>query len=146
MNDTESDAEEEEEDDENMNDDDVCDPNASKSPMSAVDSQESAGESETEESLDPALVFDRNPDDLSDSPDTPTTESGTTLILPGVKRTLYVPPPLPPDDLMSSDDEDQEGSWGQRFNSFGDGAENLEPPYRKTIVTTTQFLDSIAVY
>ena len=83
------------------------DPNVSKSPMSAVDSQEDeSGESESEESLDPAPIHDRNPDDMSDSPGT---ESGTTLILPGVKRTVYFPPTPPEDESMSSDDEEEEG-------------------------------------
>eukprot|EP00435_Cladocopium_sp_Y103_P048336 s3204_g14.t1 len=115
--DTEPDVEEEMEDEEVMSDANACDPMASKSPMSVVDSQEDeSGESKSEECVDPALVFDRNPDDLSDSP---TTESGTTLVLPGVKRTLVFPPTRTPttdepmtsdDENHGSDDENQEGS------------------------------------
>ena len=124
--DTESDPEEEESEGE-MVDDEVCDPNASKSPMSAVDTDEESGESESEECLDPALMDDRNPDDL---PDTHSTESGTTLILPGVKRTVLFPPTPPADEPMTSDDEDQEGGGAKFLNNiftFGDGAKTLTP-------------------
>ena len=105
--DTESDPEEES--DQEMEDDKVCDPNASKSPMSAVDSQEDeSGESESEECVDPALIHDRNPDDVSDF--STTDESGTTLVLPGVKRTHVFPPTPPADEPMSSEsDEEEEG-------------------------------------
>ena len=78
-----------------------CDPHASKSPMSVVDSDTEDSEKE--------IYPDRNPDDG-------TSESATTLIMPGVKRTVLFPPsppaipdvPSPPpiDDDMSSEEED----------------------------------------
>ena len=69
----------------------------------------SVGDSDSEDS-DEEVYPDRNPDDG-------TSDSSTTLILPGVKRTLVFPPsppvapcvPSPPhidDDDMSSDQED----------------------------------------
>ena len=75
------------------------DEKASKSPMSPETTDDpsgesSASESETGESVDNKFHLDRDPDNCTrhshdECDDSDSDESSTTLILPGVKRTLF---------------------------------------------------------
>ena len=93
---------------------------ASKSPLSPADSQEDQemeeSESESEE-VDPHLLHDRNPDDVSGFWDSDE-DSADTLMLPGggpgddgVRVATNLPAEMPTDPIhdTSSDSDDEDG-------------------------------------